>query len=832
MRSKLLISVECMAAAGLVFALARRPLAQTPAVSSRITQAVDSNSVTLMRGNVSPRARAQYDQGEVEASFKLPYITMYFKPTAAQQASLNQLLEQQQDRSSPNFHKWLKPAQFADQFGLSPGDLKKVANWLQGQGFTVLNTAESRNWVAFSGTAGQVQATFHTSIHRFVMKGETHFANVGDPSVPSALASVVLGFRGLNDFRLRPRSIFKRVVRPQLATTSGHAIQPSDLATIYDVSSLYSAGLNGTGVTIAVMGQTDLNSTAAAEFGDVNAFRTAAGLPTNTPMEADTPDYSPGVSTSDLPEADLDVEWAGAVAPDAAIVYVNSGGGGSSGGVFDSLQYAISPPLGSPFGDILSISYGACEPDWQPSELTALESLAQQANAQGQTIIGPAGDDGATDCDNNGPPEPPDIATQGLQVDVPASLPEVTGVGGTQFNEGSGNYWDSSTGNALSYIPEVVWNTTAADGELSAGGGGKSTVFGKPSWQTGSGVPNDNARDVPDIALNASPDNDAYLICSAGSCTNGFADNSGTLYVVGGTSAGAPIFASILALMDQETNSDQGNINYILYPLAAAYPSSFHDITSGNNEEPCQKGTLDCPNGGQIGYSAGPGYDLASGWGSVDVANLAAAWLTFSATSGTSADFQLALSPDSLTVSAGSSGTANIKVAALNGFTGSVALTCSVGSTLTGTTCSISPTSVTNSGSATLTVSASSSANAPGSFRFGPFAGWPGREVGLLLSLVIVLCWLSWLALSKLSPGRFRFAPGITRWTRWSLAFGSLLLGLIAFSVSCGGGGSSSSGGGGGMTVSPLTSTVTVTGTTGSGTSAFSHTAEITVTVN
>jgi subtilase family serine protease len=833
-RSKFLILMQCIAVAGFAFVFTRHPLAQTQPSSRRIVEAIDNNSVTPTKGNVSPRAQAQYDQGEVEGSFRLPYITMFFKPTAAQQASLNQLLQQQQDRSSPNFHKWLKPEQFADQFGLSPSDLNTVLTWLQDQGFTVERTAQARNWVAFSGTAAQVEATFRTPIHRFVMNGETRFANVANPSVPSTLSGVVLGFRGLNNFRFKPRSIAKRVFKPQLATTMGHLIEPSDFATIYDVNSLYTAGVTGAGVTIAVMGQTDLSATAAAEFGDINAFRSAAGLPTNTPTELQTPDYSPGVSTGDQTEADLDVEWAGAVAQNASIIYVNSGGGASSGGVFDSLQYAIDQNA----APIVSISYGACEPAWESSVLTSLEQLAQQANTQGQSLIGPGGDDGATDCDNQPAPafpancstSPSMSATCGLQVDAPASLPEFTGVGGAQFNEGSGSYWNSSTGAALSYIPEVVWNTQAEDMQLAGGGGGKSTVFAKPSFQTGTGVPNDAVRDVPDVSLNASPDNDAYVICSAGSCTNGFASSNGSLTAVGGTSASTPSFASILALMAQETNSAQGNINYIIYPLAASYPNSFHDITAGSNAMPCTKGTTDCPNGGSIGYSAGPGYDLASGWGSVDVANLAAAWITFSATTGTGPDFQLALTPATLTVSAGSSGTANVSIKALEGFAGVVTLACSVGSTLTGTTCTISPTSVTNSGTAMLTVSASSSANLLGSFRFGRFGGWPAREVGLIASLIVALVWGSFLGLSKLSPGRLWFVPKVALWTRGSLVFGSLLLGLIAFSVSCGG--SSSSSGGGSTPVQPLTSTVTVTGSTGSGSNAYSNAAQITVTVN
>jgi hypothetical protein len=215
-------------------------------------------------------------------------------------------------------------------------------------------------------------------------------------------------------------------------------------------------------------------------------------------------------------------------------------------------------------------------------------------------------------------------------------------MGGSEFNEGSGTYWQPTTSSgvdvlasALSYIPEMVWNDTSSaensTHELLAGGGGASTFTpsgqpSKPTWQTGPGVPNDSARDVPDLTLNASPIHDSYLICVQGSCVNGYRNSNQTLSVAGGTSAAAPSFAGIVALINEQTSSNQGNINPILYSMAQNAPAAFHDITVGNNMVPCTAGTTNCASGGEIGFSAGPGYDEASGLGSVDAYNLVMEW--------------------------------------------------------------------------------------------------------------------------------------------------------------------------------------------------------------
>ena len=293
-----------------------------------------------------------------------------------------------------------------------------------------------------------------------------------------------------------------------------------------------------------------------------------------------------------------------------------------------------------------------------------------------------SGDSGPADCDYSADPNNPvKSATHGYAVDMPASLPYVTGMGGNEYSEGDDTgatqYWsgtnNGNNGSALSYIPEMVWNDTAADGFLAASGGGVSKVFSKPSWQTGAGVPADGQRDVPDLALNASADHDGYLICSQSSCVTGYRKSDQTLTIIGGTSAAAPTFAGIVALIVQKTNDPQGNVNQYLYSLAASTPNAFHDITTGNNMVPCTAGSTDCPASGMIGYSAGPGYDLTTGLGSVDAGALAAAW-----NGPTNPDFQVTPQSSSLAITRGTPVTDMLRVAGLAGFSQAVSLTCTV----------------------------------------------------------------------------------------------------------------------------------------------------------
>ena len=565
---------------------------------SRITQAIDSRQLATVAGNVHPKIRTSVDQGRVMPSLEMPYITLALAPSASQQAELDQLLMQQQTPGSPNYHRWLTPEEFGQRFGASDSDIAKIRQWLEQQGFDVVSVGRGRNWIAASGTAAQVEAAFHTEIHSFLRNGKTHFANVSAPSVPAAIAPLIHNIRGLNDFKMKPR-LGRRVQPRNNSGTGYHFLAPDDFATIYDVVPLYSAGINGTGQKIAVAGQIQVN------LSDIEQFRTRFNLPANDPQlvlaGARTPGSDP--SSGDMAESDLDLEWAGAVARNASIIFVYSTD------VMTSVQYAIDNNV----APVLSLSYGSCELETPASEYKTFQRWAQQANAQGITWLTASGDNGAADCD--------DLQNAGVAVDLPGSLPEVTSVGGTQFLDSSGSFWSASNNangaSALSYIPETTWNTSAQDGDPAASGGGASVLFAKPTWQIGPGVPSDNARHVPDVAMNASDGNDPYMVYT-----------SSQLQYYGGTSVPTPAFAGVLALLNQHLGSGGvGNANPQLYALAQSSPSLFHDVTSGDNivTVSCPKRQPNCGTSA-VGYSAGAGYDQATGLGSVDAYRLVMGW--------------------------------------------------------------------------------------------------------------------------------------------------------------------------------------------------------------
>ena len=596
--------------------------AQQPA--SRIA-AVDGTQTTRLKGTLHPLVQQASLLGHADSATRMTGVTIYFKPTDAQQAALKALLTAQTNPASPSFHKWLTPAQFGVRFGLNTADTNRISQWISAQGLTVNSVSPTH--ISFSGDVTHVEAAFHTKINRYQLQGAEHLANATEVSLPSAVANVTLGIRNLAEFRPRPR------VHPRpkynYGSTGDHFLAPDDFTTIYDVKALYNSGYTGSGQNIVVVGQSEILTS------DLDAFRSASGLTAKDPTLTLVPNSGTAVEVSggDEEESDLDVEWSGAIAQAASINFVYVGND-QNYSVFDSLSYAIDNDL----APVISISYGACEASFQASDITTLTAAFQQANAQGQTIVAASGDNGAADCDE--PASANSVVTSakdGLAVDVPAASPYVTGVGGTEFSgdvSSAGTYWESSNnsnnGSAISYIPETSWNdtdTTTPSNGLSASGGGASTLFSKPSWQTGTGVPADGARDVPDVALNASPDHDGYLYCSAGSCSNGFLDSQNQPTVAGGTSFGAPTFSALLTLINQKLGSSgQGNINPSLYALATSTPAAFHDITTGSNKVPCTASSTDCGSSGYIGYSGGTGYDQVTGLGTIDANELATAF--------------------------------------------------------------------------------------------------------------------------------------------------------------------------------------------------------------
>jgi subtilase family serine protease len=600
-----------------------------PAQQDRITTAIDGGRTVALKGSVSPHAQPNYDQGAVEPDFRLGNVTLMLRPSADRQAALEQLLAEQQDPASPNYHNWLTPEAYAERFGASAPDLDKIAAWVRSQGFTVQYTARGRDFISFSGTASQVRTALHTEIHRYRVGAETHFANATDLSLPAAIEPMVAGVLGLDDFR--PKALRRKPLPSYTMSDGSHYLAPDDLAAIYNLTPLYNYGYTGLGQSIAIVGQSDIDP------DDIATFRTLWGLPPTTIQMVPNGDY-PGVNGDEI-EADLDLEWAGAVARFANLIYVYG----------DDANYSAYYAIDNNLAPVISESFGLCEYQVGINRLGLynFQVEAQKGNLLGITWLASSGDSGAAGCDYDVA-----TATQGLGVSLPASVPEVTAVGGTEFNEGSLSYWSAangpSGGSALSYIPETAWNDTSATGALAASGGGLSAVYTKPSWQAGPGVPNDGARDVPDISFNASDAHDAYLVVSEGG-----------VWGVGGTSASAPSFAGMVAVLNQyllqnqvQTKPGVGNLNPKLYGMAAGGASGiFHDVTTGDNIVPCQVGAINCADG-SFGYTAGVGYDLVTGLGSVDAYNLITAWsgIPVAPTTTTLAANPATIMPDGSTV--------------------------------------------------------------------------------------------------------------------------------------------------------------------------------------
>jgi hypothetical protein len=709
--------------------------AQSSTPSSRITQAIDETERATLAGTTPKAIKTAHDLGTIEGNRSFQRMMLVLTPSSEQQASLKRLVENQHNKNSADYHKWLTPAQFAAKFGPSDDDLAQVKGWLQSQGLNPTGVGKARQWIEFSGNVQQVNSAFRTSIHRFESNGNTHIANSSDISIPAALTPVVSGVLSLNDFRTQPAhskvTSVKRndkgklvPVDPNFTSIDSNGnylyyLAPADFQRIYNASPLLKSNIDGTGISIAVAGRSDI------DLVDVQAFRKVFGLSQNDPnFIVNGPD--PGTPNSnDMSESSLDVEWAGAVAPGATINFVASANTDTTDGVDLSSAYIVDNAL-SP---IMSVSYGLCEPLMGPTENQFYNALWRQAAAEGITVFVSTGDVGAAQCDG-------DMQNRGLDAVGPAqygptisglsSTPYNVAVGGTQFNEANNSaaYWslnsDSTSESALGYIPEQAWNescdpqlaqtgTNCVNGQtsyhLESDGGGPSNCsqssvdgqgnvtciagYAKPSWQTGIGVPSDGVRDTPDLSLNASPDDEGYLFCFLGSCQTATINSQTVLNgasVVGGTSASAPSMAGIMALVEHKNGAFQGQANYVFYKLAAmdsgsscdssamtdpTQPSlcNFHDITMGSNSVPGLPGY----GTSTAEWSAGVGYDMATGLGTVNAANLAANWGKV-----TVAGSATTLTASGTTLSHGQPLTINIAVKPANGGssipTGDVAL--------------------------------------------------------------------------------------------------------------------------------------------------------------
>jgi len=714
-------------------------VSQVPSRPARITQAVDEKQLVVLKGNVHPLAQSKFDSGAVSDAQPLDRMLLLLQRAPELETALRQLLDDQLTLNSANHHAWLTPEQFGAQFGPTDADIQATTSWLSAKGFHGIQVGPGRTAIQFSGTAGQVRDAFHTEIHRYLVNGAQHFANSSDPQIPAALAPVVAGVVSLHNF---PKFAHSHKLGNFHRAASGGAIEPlfsyagcgsnsaqpcnglgpADIAKIYTIPS----NLDGTGQTIAVVGQSNIN------LADAQQYRAMFGLPVNDPVIVlNGPD--PGL-TEDESEADLDVQVSGAVAPKATVKLIVSESSQSvaTAGIDLSALYIIDNNIAG----IMSESYGSCEVGLGTAGNAFYNALWEQAAAQGITVLVSTGDNGSASCDD---PNSTDFASSGLAVNGIASTPFNIAVGGTDFLYSTANpssaYWSVTnsgtppTESAKSYIPETTWNDSCAatglsgctasiinadsstGADLAAASGGPSSVYAKPAWQAGiTGMPNDAKRDLPDVSLFSSDgtNNSFYIVCQkdftgASSCDlkSPFTDFSG----VGGTSGSVQAFAGILALINQSqaTGSNpaprQGNANYIFYKLYKQNPTKicasnpaavtaagciFYDVTTGNISVACQGGTANCSNtstaanqygvmvsAGTPAWTATAGYDLATGLGTVNVANLANSWGGVGLTSSTTT---ISASP-TITIAHGSNASFTVNVTSSGGTpTGQVSL--------------------------------------------------------------------------------------------------------------------------------------------------------------
>ena len=612
------------------------------APQARIVAPIKNEVRVTVKDSTPALVKRSVDTGRMAGGQNLGRMILLLTPTPDQEQAAELLVSSQHDSSSPQFHKWLKPAQYGEQFGVAAEDVQKVQQWLEQQGMTVHEVSQSRQFVVFSGTAGQVEQAFSTQMHTYTFNKEKFVANSTDIQIPAALSQVVRGVVRLHSEPHTPNLKIGQKFKVNRKTgkievgMGQHFMGPADFATIYNLQPLYDAGISGTGETIAIVTRSSLVD---ANYGidgvqDIRDFRTVMGLPANDPEMIVNGDDPLVMSYSDAIEALLDVTWAGAVAPMAHIVAVASQSNFADG-VDASAAYIVDHNL----APIMSTSFGTCEQNLGPVQNAFYNALWRQAAAQGITSFVSSGDNGGAGCDDQSSGS---FAQNGVAVNGLASTPYDVAVGGTQFDDvgQDDTYWalDNDPTNlksVLSYIPEKVWNESSNDPfftSLWAGSGGVSTVYAKPNWQTATGVPNDGKRDVPDISL-AAAGHTSYALCFEASCS--FPDYV-QLWGVAGTSAASPAAAGIMALVLQKMNGQpQGLANYVFYKLASTN-ALYHDITSGDNKVPDPNGDY------TVGYDAVAGYDLASGIGSFDANALVNNWSAASATAGSSTTLTLA----------------------------------------------------------------------------------------------------------------------------------------------------------------------------------------------
>jgi hypothetical protein len=606
---------------------AARSLQPQPAV--RITTTVEKTSTVALPGTAPLQAIAKYDLGPMQAGDTVDGITLVLKRDDDREKAFRAFLSQLNNPASPDFHHWLTAKELGERFGPSPQDVQAVQQWLQAQGMTVPNVSSDRMRIVFSGAAGAVAKAFGTSLHRYNVDGDRHFANSGATKVPAALSPVIQAV-ALDDFFPKAqhtpvsRSSFDRKHGKWTTATAGatanftvppgntdpnttYDMVPADFNQVYNVKPLWQRrdAVRGAGQTVVVLERTNVLPDDVARFRKAFLPADAKGsFSILHPLYDGVACDDPGLN-GDEGEAALDAEWAGAAAPDADVVLASCADSGSTFGPFVAAARLLEGgPDGALPPPVWSLSYGACE-SLDPSDAFTADVLWSAAAAEGVTVFVSSGDGGSTQCDQGAL----FWSTSGAAVNGLASSPSVVAVGGTDFNDRGhlSTYWTDTNlpyyQSAIGYIPEMTWNNSCASSHLytllgytdgitacndgvgrgqdflqvGGAGGGPSGRFAQPVEQVGiAGSTNHTARMLPDVSLFSANGifGHALVFCMSDADNGGTAcdfDNPDSVFAnsAGGTSFAAPAMAGVQTLINQATDGRSGNVLPALYGIAA-----------------------------------------------------------------------------------------------------------------------------------------------------------------------------------------------------------------------------------------------------------------------
>ncbi len=543
------------------------------------------------------------------------------------QSKLEQYAKDVSNPKSPLYRHYLDAGAYNNQFAPTAEDESSVVDFLKSQGFTIDQTFSNHLLVVASGSVDKVQQSFKTQINNYqTLKGRRFYANASAPSVPTGVANKIQTISGLDNYTEYKHSPMRPAVKHQ--TTKGGAAAtcptggkqldntfgyvPSQIAKAYNLTELYAQGFHGEGQSVGLIELSDYN------HNDISTFTKCFGG-SGTKIQNIYVTPASKIGKDDAGEVVLDMDMVLGLAPklDNLKVYMTANDHNASTTSWNAVwNKAISDRV-----PVISVSWGSCESNdnAENSQAKLENTYFQTATVQGQTVLASAGDDGSTDCtdDNN-------KIIDKLSVDDPAAQPFVTGVGGTQLF--------LNTDNTINV--ERVWNEKDrkdAQGKLipeaGATGGGKSIRWPRPTWQQAQGITSAN-RQVPDVALNADTLTGYYNYCTSDDCQNAGWN------VGAGTSAAAPGWAAIVALTNQSMKAagedfPVGFLNPLLYTIAndpAANAAVFHDIVktevqpAGFSPDPRSNDLLGTHNGT---YPVTPGYDSATGLGTVDASNFA-----------------------------------------------------------------------------------------------------------------------------------------------------------------------------------------------------------------